>query len=399
MTVNGTTVDLDAEPRHTLADTLRNRLRLTGVHLGCEHGVCGMCTVLVDGRAVRSCLLFTVQLGGADITTVEALGTPAALHPLQQAFHAHHALQCGFCTPAFLLSAYELLRDNPTLDKADLPAELSGILCRCTGYKQILDAVREVAATYPDGVPPPASLGHDPALALRAAPGGGMAAAMAPAPATGSGGASGAGAPGGAREAGAPAGLTIPQGEPTATVDLTTRVGHDIDAVWRLLTDIPRTARCLPGAELGRQTGPATYTGHARITAGPLRLTFDGTATIIETDPGTRTLRVIAAGDERGGSAARADVVLHAVPDGASTTLRTTARLFLAGRIARFGRSIAGDIGRGLFEQFARNVDAALAGAPAAAAPAPLRAGNLLRAVLATAARRLRAWLQHARDQ
>jgi aerobic-type carbon monoxide dehydrogenase small subunit (CoxS/CutS family) len=132
MTVNGTGVEIDADPRHTLADTLRDRLRLTGVHLGCEHGVCGMCTVLVDGRAVRSCLLFAVLADGSDATTVEGLGTPSRLHPLQQAFHTHHALQCGFCTPAFLLSAYELLRDNPALDGVDLAGKLSGVLCRCT---------------------------------------------------------------------------------------------------------------------------------------------------------------------------------------------------------------------------------------------------------------------------
>lgn len=168
MTVNGTSVEVDADPRHTLADTLRGQLRLTGVHVGCEHGVCGMCTVLADGRAVRSCLLFTVQADGSDITTVEALGTPGSLHPLQAAFRAHHALQCGFCTPAFLLSAYELLRDNPALDGVDVAAELSGVLCRCTGYKQIVEAVRATAAAHPDGLPPPGNTGHDPALAVRA---------------------------------------------------------------------------------------------------------------------------------------------------------------------------------------------------------------------------------------
>ena len=169
MTVNGTGVEIDADPRRTLADTLRDRLRLTGVHLGCEHGVCGMCTVLVDGRAVRSCLLFAVQADGSDVTTVEGLGAPGRLHPLQEAFRTHHALQCGFCTPAFLLSAYELLRDNPALDGVDLARELSGVLCRCTGYRQILAAVREVAAAYPDGLPPPWNIGHDPALAARTA--------------------------------------------------------------------------------------------------------------------------------------------------------------------------------------------------------------------------------------
>jgi carbon-monoxide dehydrogenase small subunit len=112
LTVNGSPVRLDVDPRRTVADTLRADLGLTGVHLGCEHGVCGMCTVLVDGASARACLLFTATLDGAEVTTVEALGRPDELHPLQRAFRDNHALQCGICTPAFLLSAYELLRET-----------------------------------------------------------------------------------------------------------------------------------------------------------------------------------------------------------------------------------------------------------------------------------------------
>jgi len=135
LSVNGTAVTLDVEPRLTLADALRHRVGLTGTHVGCEHGVCGACTVLVDGAAVRSCLLFCVQAEGAEITTVEALGEVDDLHPLQEAFRRHHGLQCGFCTPGFLMSAYELLRDDAAAvrDERRLREELSGVLCRCTG--------------------------------------------------------------------------------------------------------------------------------------------------------------------------------------------------------------------------------------------------------------------------
>ena len=155
LTVNGRQVTIEAPPRVTLADALRDRLGLKGTHLGCEHGICGMCTVLVDGEAARSCLLFACQLDGAEVLTVEGLGRPGELHPLQQAFGRHHALQCGFCTPGFLLSAYDLLRHQPEITEDELAAELSGVLCRCTGYRNILSAVAEVARTHPDGLPAP----------------------------------------------------------------------------------------------------------------------------------------------------------------------------------------------------------------------------------------------------
>jgi carbon-monoxide dehydrogenase small subunit len=154
-TVNGTPVTLAVPSRLTLADALRERLGLTGTHLGCEHGVCGMCTVLLDGAAARSCLLFACQVDGAEVITVEGLGTPAAQHPLQEAFSRHHALQCGFCTPGFLISAYDLLSHRPDVAAADLPTELSGVLCRCTGYRNIVAAVAEVAAAHSDGLPGP----------------------------------------------------------------------------------------------------------------------------------------------------------------------------------------------------------------------------------------------------
>jgi carbon-monoxide dehydrogenase small subunit len=161
LTVNGAEVTLDVEPRLTLADVLRHRLGLTGTHLGCEHGVCGACTVLIDGVAARSCLTFCVQAEGAEVTTVEALGEVDDLHPLQEAFRRHHGLQCGFCTPGFLMSAYELLRDGAAdLDEDTWRHELSGVLCRCTGYTGVVAAVREVADAYPDGVPAPKALGR-----------------------------------------------------------------------------------------------------------------------------------------------------------------------------------------------------------------------------------------------
>lgn len=147
MTVNGETHRVeDVETRMTLADCLRHRLRLTGTHLGCEHGVCGACTVLLDGRAVRSCLLLAVQVDGASIRTVEGLADDVHLHPLQQAFQDKHGLQCGFCTPGVLMTLIEFLEENPNPSEAEVREALSGNLCRCTGYQGIVAAALDAAA-------------------------------------------------------------------------------------------------------------------------------------------------------------------------------------------------------------------------------------------------------------
>ena len=140
--VNGVAHEVDAEPRRLLADALREECRLTGTHLGCEHGVCGACTVLVDGVPVRSCLMFAVQAEGTQIRTVEGLAREGLLHPMQQAFMDNHGLQCGFCTPGFLMLAVGILEHDPFISDSELRHALSSNLCRCTGYQNILKAVR-----------------------------------------------------------------------------------------------------------------------------------------------------------------------------------------------------------------------------------------------------------------
>jgi aerobic carbon-monoxide dehydrogenase small subunit len=143
--VNGTAHERAVEPRMLLSDFLREELRLTGTHVGCEHGVCGTCTVLLDGKTARSCLTLAVQADGAEIRTVESLGTAEALHPIQEAFWEKHGLQCGFCTPAMLLSAVELLEANPRPSRDDIVEAIGGNLCRCTGYQTIIAAVERAA--------------------------------------------------------------------------------------------------------------------------------------------------------------------------------------------------------------------------------------------------------------
>ena len=146
--VNGRLVEVEVEPRMSLADCLRDELRLTGTHIGCEHGVCGACTVIVDGDAVRSCLMLAVQAEGSSIVTVEGLSREDRLTPLQTAFRKHHALQCGFCTPGVLTTAHALLLQEPEADEARIRSVLSGNLCRCTGYIPIVEAILEARAAY-----------------------------------------------------------------------------------------------------------------------------------------------------------------------------------------------------------------------------------------------------------
>jgi carbon-monoxide dehydrogenase small subunit len=144
--VNGDSRTITVEPRRTLADALREDCGLTGTHLGCEHGVCGACTVLLDGNPVRSCLMFAVQAEGAQLRTVEGLAEGDTLHPVQQAFWDNHGLQCGFCTPGFLMLAVGILERDPDIGEAELRAALSSNLCRCTGYQNILKSVMAAAA-------------------------------------------------------------------------------------------------------------------------------------------------------------------------------------------------------------------------------------------------------------
>lgn len=145
VTVNGTQYERQVEARMLLSDFLRHDLNLTGTHVGCEHGVCGACTVLFDGQPARSCLMFAIQADGHELVTVEGLGTIDNMHPLQEAFREAHGLQCGFCTPGFLTTLIPFLEENPDPDEAEIRAAISGNICRCTGYQHIVEAVKLAA--------------------------------------------------------------------------------------------------------------------------------------------------------------------------------------------------------------------------------------------------------------
>jgi carbon-monoxide dehydrogenase small subunit len=151
VTVNGKGYAREVEPRQLLSDFLRQELFQTGTHVGCEHGVCGSCTVLIDGKSVRSCLTFAVMTDGAEIETIEGLGDAKNMHPLQEAFWEKHGAQCGFCTPGVLMVALELLRENPEPTRAEIREALAGNLCRCTGYQTIVDSVALAAEKMREG--------------------------------------------------------------------------------------------------------------------------------------------------------------------------------------------------------------------------------------------------------
>jgi aerobic-type carbon monoxide dehydrogenase small subunit (CoxS/CutS family) len=154
--VNGATYERIVEPRRLLSDFIRQELGLTGTHVGCEHGVCGACTVVVNGEPIKSCLMFAIQAQGAEVLTVEGLAQGGQLHPVQRAFHEHHGLQCGYCTPGMLLAAVTFLEENSDPTEEDIKLGMDGNLCRCTGYYNIVDAIRAAAAEMKNkvGTPP-----------------------------------------------------------------------------------------------------------------------------------------------------------------------------------------------------------------------------------------------------
>jgi len=151
VTVNGRVYRQEVEPRLLLSDFLRHTLGLTGTHVGCEHGICGACTIIVNGESARSCIMLAVQADGAELMTVEGLMQDGKLHPLQEAFREHHGLQCGFCTPGMLMTALDFLRTNPSPSDREIREGISAVLCRCTGYQGIVNAVRAAAATLRGG--------------------------------------------------------------------------------------------------------------------------------------------------------------------------------------------------------------------------------------------------------
>ena len=272
------------------------------------------------------------------------------------------------------MSSYDLLAHEPDVQREDLPGELSGVLCRCTGYRNIIDAVDEVAEAHREGLPGPGNCGRRALVGRTPAGSSGSGAVSAEDPVV-------------EAESGHPDEITLPVGEPTIHIDVTSQLSSSPEEVARVFRDIRLLARCLPGAELTDELGDDWYRGRARIALGPVRLAFNGIAQVLEQSD--ERLRMNAQGKDTGGGGAQAGIVMVATAHGDSgTELRAQAEVFLTGRIAGFGRSLAGDVSRRMFADFARALDQAAAGEEPDVAARPPGAFSLVWSSLVERARR-----------
>ena len=365
LTVNGRAVSAEVEPRTHLADFLRDQLRLTGTHLGCEHGVCGACTVLISGAPARSCITYAVACDGLDIRTIEGFEDDALMAELREAFSREHGLQCGFCTAGMLISARDIVQRLPRADERRIRTELSGNLCRCTGYVGIVNAVASVAsrqsrpATVPAAAPPKAVARSAP---LQSAP---VAPTRAEAPA--------AIAPEPAREGWTRIDETFVIAAPPATV-------------WRALADFPKVAACLPGAELTEHDARAVK-GRLRVKLGPMAASFAGSATVQRDDAGMTGIARGAGTDSGSRSRTRGELAYRLTPEagGRQTRVTVTVDYDLQGPLAQFSRSnLARDFAARVVAEFAANLDRTLGagGTQPAEAPRPLNALTLIWSVI-----------------
>lgn len=277
LSVNGREVAGTVEPRTHLADFLREELLFTGTHLGCEQGVCGACTVMLDGKPARACITLAVACDQADVQTIEGFEDDPLMARLRQAFSSHHGLQCGFCTPGMLATAYDIVRRLPDADATRIRKELSGNLCRCTGYQGAVAAIADVLAHDP----PAASLQPSPrtpprATAMRGA---------APTPEI--------------TKAQASTELTVPDAVTNGvTLNRCIAIQAEEDQVWRVLQDIPAVVSCIPGARIDGPVHDDAIRGLVTVTIGPMRANFDGVAKV-QLDDTTRSGRVIGRGKDR----------------------------------------------------------------------------------------------------
>jgi len=329
LTVNGDTVTAQVAPRTNLADFLREELLLTGTHIGCEQGVCGACTVMIDGAPARSCIAFAVACDGADVQTIEAFDDDPRMGQLRDAFTREHALQCGYCTPGMLISSYDIVGRLPEADEARVREELSGNLCRCTGYVGIVRAVRSCL-----GEPVPVTQAA-PAFKVERE----IAAPPEPAPAA-----------------------AMPSGAPELQQSFT--VAHPVDAVWAVFRNIEAVAACMPGVSLTAPPSGSAVEGQVAVKLGPIAASFAGTGTV-DLDETARSGVVTGQGRDSGsGSSVRGEVrftVVSALDD--QTEVDVAVTYALTGSFAQFARGgIVNDVASRITRDFAANLQARLEG-------------------------------------
>jgi carbon-monoxide dehydrogenase small subunit len=385
LVVNGKAVTGAAEPRTHLADFIRDNLNLTGTHLGCEHGVCGACTVLVDGVPARSCITYALSCEGAEVTTIEGLDDDEITRELRAAFTREHALQCGYCTPGMLVSARDLIVRLPDADEQQIRIAMSGNLCRCTGYVGIVRAVqmtiadrraRGIAPVQGGGRTELGPVGSRRASATERDPK--FRATRDTETAT---------APAGA-EIAAPS--LDPNWQPQASFEQNFVVHHPLAKVWDLFGRIDEVAICLPGASI-KESSPERATGQIRVKLGPIAAEFRGIAQI-ERDERTHSGGIQGAGsDARSNSATRGDLRYRLIAiDEGSTRVEITIAYRLTGMLAQFGRAgLVQDLAARLAAAFAQNVEARLSGRTQSAPSDALSFGALIGPMIAERARRM----------
>jgi carbon-monoxide dehydrogenase small subunit len=379
LTVNQRAVQASVEPRTNLADFVRDKLDLTGTHLGCEHGVCGACTVLLDGAPARSCITYAVACEGAEVTTIEGLDVDEVIVELRSAFTREHALQCGYCTPGMLVSARDLVLRLPEADERLIRVGLSGNLCRCTGYVGIVRAVQSVIdqrrarniAPEPDGgrkILGPVGSGRsvhdgaDQAERIRLVENDPTS-------------------PEAARSVD-----SIPDFTPATVLNQHFSVAHPPEQVFAMFDDIASVAACLPGASLTAPPSPQRVEGAIRIRIGPIAATFVGSARL-ERSPADLSGRIVGIGnDRRSRSSTQGEIRYRLVPieQGAATRVDLSIGYTLTGMLAQVGRpGLVRDLAARLIAEFAGNLDRRLSGtSPDAAVAADLNGVSLVLGLL-----------------
>jgi len=358
LTVNARAVKASVEPRTHLADFLRDSLNLTGTHLGCEHGVCGACTLLLDDMPARSCITYAVACDGARVTTIEGLDDDEITTELRAAFSREHALQCGYCTPGMLIAARDLVLRLPTPDEHSIRVGLSGNLCRCTGYVGIVRAVRAVIdQRRKRGITP--------------IPGGGRQ-ALGPA---GSGNATN---PAVSDIAGRPAtkaetrdensgAMAIPDFTPAKVFKDHFTVAYPPDKVFEMLGDVAQVAACLPGTSLTGEPTPERVEGMIRVKLGPISADFRGAARIERVFENLSGRIVGMGSDQRSRSSTQGEIRYHLIPieQGTATRVELSIGYSLKGMLAQVARDgLVRDLAARLTADFAGNLDRHLSGVP-----------------------------------
>jgi aerobic-type carbon monoxide dehydrogenase small subunit (CoxS/CutS family)/carbon monoxide dehydrogenase subunit G len=335
LSVNDSEHTLLIEPRTHLADALREQLNLTGTHVGCEQGVCGACTVLIDGVPQRSCIAYAVDCEGSRVTTIEGFDADETMASLREAFSAHHALQCGFCTSGMLITARDIVLRLGEVDEARIREELSGNLCRCTGYVGIVNAVCAVVTGRKPQSATPAALATP--LVSRTA----RSSAAAPAH--------------------SPAQPVLSRASGGTMLEEVVQLAIAPDAAWAALSDLRRVAGCVPGVQLDSLEGDRVI-GRVRLAFGPIKANFSGEGRI-SVEETSRTGRLNGGGRD-GASRAEGDMtwtVAPSLPGGSVVTIRLWWRL--TGPLSQFGRvMLVQDLVRRVAQEFARNLEGLVTG-------------------------------------